>query len=152
MDPETAKHIIFMNENFKRGREDLLVHIHRSTRGTMTHHATKKDQDTEIKRLRQKVDLLEEQIKEMSDEFKRKFLNLETSFASILQISSGQLQQRTHALHQSLYNESSNQPMPHSYPSTVEHSSMGASADTRNVSYFGDLGNFEEMEFQDFFI
>jgi len=68
MDPETSKYLIFVNENFKRGREDLLVRIQRSTRGSSANNTnnptlTLLDQDSEVKMLKQKVAFLEEQIK-----------------------------------------------------------------------------------------
>jgi hypothetical protein len=174
MDPETAQYLTFMNDNFKRGREDLLVRIQRSTRGAaaMNNHANTAvttDQDSEVQRLKQKVESLEEQMREMAEDYKRKFLNLETSFASMLQISSEQIQHRTtrglHP-HPHAYNHDSSNPSfsfpsgTHQYPPNAQHPSMyqmendtkAAKDSTRNVSYFGDLSNLEEFEFQDFFI
>jgi hypothetical protein len=172
MDPETAQYLTFVNDNFKRGREDLLVRIQRSTRGAaaMNNHANTAvttDQDSEVQRLKQKVESLEEQMREMAEEYKRKFLNLETSFASMLQISSEQIQHRTtHGLHPHAYNHDSSNPSfsfpsgTHQYPPNAQHPSMyqmendtkAAKDSTRNVSYFGDLSHLEEFEFQDFFI
>jgi len=98
----------------------------------------------------------------MSEEFKRKFLNLETSFASILQISTGHMQQQQQQTYNNINGSYSFPPGTSShYPSNIQSTSMyslesdpkaTAKEPTRQISYFGDLNHFDEIEFHDFFI
>lgn len=59
-DKETSKHVTFLNENFKRGREDLLCRIQRSTKGGAS--AANQEQQQEIRNLKDKVEMLEGQV------------------------------------------------------------------------------------------
>ena len=56
-DANTAKHVTFYNENFKRGRHDLLRKIQRSTRGGGSNGG--QDAQREIQQLKEKVTNLE---------------------------------------------------------------------------------------------
>ena len=63
-DRATAKWVTFHNENFKRGRLDLLQKIQRSTRGGAD-KATLADQAREVDSLNAKVFILEEKIRDL---------------------------------------------------------------------------------------
>ena len=56
-DANTAKHVTFYNENFKRGRHDLLKKIQRSTRGGGSNNS--QDTQREIQQLKDKVSTME---------------------------------------------------------------------------------------------
>jgi HSF-type DNA-binding len=74
-DANTAKHVTFYNENFKRGRCDLLKKIQRSTRGGG--NATGQDQQREVQLLREKVDTLEQTIQDMRTQQEERMRRLE---------------------------------------------------------------------------
>lgn len=74
-DANTAKHVTFYNENFKRGRCDLLKKIQRSTRGGG--NATGQDQQREVQLLREKVDNLEQTIQDMHTQQEERMRRLE---------------------------------------------------------------------------
>lgn len=74
-DAGTAKHVTFYNENFKRGRCDLLKQIQRSTRGGTA--ATGGDPTKEVQNLREYVSNLEQKITDMNDEFEDRMRRLE---------------------------------------------------------------------------
>jgi hypothetical protein len=72
-DRATAKWVTFHNENFKRGRLDLLQKIQRSTRGGAD-KATLADQAREVDSLNAKVFILEEKIRDLENTLERKIL------------------------------------------------------------------------------
>lgn len=74
-DANTAKHVTFFNENFKRGRCDLLKKIQRSTRGGGTGSGT--DQAKDLHDLKEKVATLEMTISEMQTEHEERMRRLE---------------------------------------------------------------------------
>lgn len=74
-DAGTAKHVTFYNENFKRGRCDLLKQIQRSTRGGTA--ATGGDPAKEVQNLREYVSNLEQKVMDMNDEFEDRMKRLE---------------------------------------------------------------------------
>lgn len=74
-DANTAKHVTFYNENFKRGRCDLLKKIQRSTRGGG--NTTGQDQQKEVQLLREKVDTLEQTIQDMHTQHEERMRRLE---------------------------------------------------------------------------
>lgn len=74
-DAGTAKHVTFYNENFKRGRCDLLKKIQRSTRGGGSN--TSSDQSKEIASLREQVSNLENTIQELQTQTDDRFRRLE---------------------------------------------------------------------------
>lgn len=74
-DANTAKHVTFFNENFKRGRCDLLKKIQRSTRGGGTGSST--DQAKELFDLKEKVSNLEATIAEMQTQHEERMRRLE---------------------------------------------------------------------------
>ena len=61
-DSNTAKHVTFYNENFKKGRCDLLKKIQRSTRGGGNNSA--QDQQREVQNLKDQVASLETKVSE----------------------------------------------------------------------------------------
>jgi hypothetical protein len=74
-DAGTSKHVTFYNENFKRGRCDLLKKIQRSTRGGGTN--TGLDQSREVHILKEQVATLEITISEMSSQMEERMRRLE---------------------------------------------------------------------------
>lgn len=74
-DANTAKFVTFYNENFKRGRCDLLTKIQRSTRGGGTNPG--QDQQREIQILKDKVTTLEKTMTEMSNQMEERMRRLE---------------------------------------------------------------------------
>lgn len=74
-DTNTAKHVTFFNENFKRGRCDLLKKIQRSTRGGGNNSA--QDHQREVQNLKEQVATLENKVQEMSTQFEERMRRLE---------------------------------------------------------------------------
>jgi hypothetical protein len=74
-DANTAKHVTFYNENFKRGRCDLLKKIQRSTRGGGTNPG--QDQQREVQLLKDKIDNLEQTISDMGNQVEERMRRLE---------------------------------------------------------------------------
>jgi uncharacterized glyoxalase superfamily protein PhnB len=74
-DATSAKHVTFYNENFKRGRCDLLKKIQRSTRGGNA--ITGQDQQKDIQNLRDQVMDLEIKVSEMTTDFEDRMRRLE---------------------------------------------------------------------------
>ena len=92
-DAGTAKHVTFFNENFKRGRCDLLKKIQRSTRGSGA--GTGQDQAREIQMLREQVSTLESKIQEMATSSEERFRRLELDLlARIEQVMMAMQQQQ----------------------------------------------------------
>jgi hypothetical protein len=79
-DAGTAKHVTFYNENFKRGRCDLLKKIQRSTRGGGT--SSSGDHAKEIQELRNQVSTLEETIATMGNQMEERMRRLELDMLS----------------------------------------------------------------------
>jgi len=74
-DANTARHVTFFNENFKRGKCDLLKNIQRSTRGGG--NAPGQDQQREIQSLKEKVAALEMTISDMGGQMEERMRRLE---------------------------------------------------------------------------
>lgn len=74
-DVDTAKHVTFFNEKFKRGRCDLLKEIQRSTRGGAT--LSGQDQAKEVQELKDTVHALEDKIETMTAEMDERMRRLE---------------------------------------------------------------------------
>ena len=74
-DAGTAKHVTFYNENFKRGRCDLLKKIQRSTRGNGT--GPGQDHSREIQMLREQVTHLEQRLEEVQNQSEERLRRLE---------------------------------------------------------------------------
>lgn len=74
-DSNTARHVTFFNENFKRGRCDLLKKIQRSTRGGGTGTGT--DQARDVQDLKDKVASLEDTISDMQTQHEERMRRLE---------------------------------------------------------------------------
>jgi HSF-type DNA-binding len=94
-DAGTAKHITFYNENFKRGRCDLLKKIQRSTRGGGSTNPG--DQSREIVALRDQVANLEQQISEVAVQTEERVRRLELDMLARMEqmMLAVQQQQRT---------------------------------------------------------
>jgi len=74
-DANTAKHVTFYNENFKRGRHDLLKKIQRSTRGGGNNVG--QDQQRDIQQLKEKVTNLEKIIQNLNSQQEERMRRLE---------------------------------------------------------------------------
>lgn len=74
-DANTAKHVTFYNEFFKRGRCDLLKKIQRSTRGGGG--TPGQDQAREVQSLKEKVVTLEKTISDMGNQMEERMRRLE---------------------------------------------------------------------------
>lgn len=74
-DAGTAKHVTFYNENFKRGRCDLLKKIQRSTRGNGT--GPGQDHSRDIQMLREQVSMLEGRLEEVQTQTEERLRRLE---------------------------------------------------------------------------
>eukprot|EP00538_Stauroneis_constricta_P012972 CAMPEP_0119571406 /NCGR_PEP_ID=MMETSP1352-20130426/44103_1 /TAXON_ID=265584 /ORGANISM="Stauroneis constricta, Strain CCMP1120" /LENGTH=601 /DNA_ID=CAMNT_0007621085 /DNA_START=299 /DNA_END=2105 /DNA_ORIENTATION=+ len=74
-DAASAKHVTFYNENFKRGRCDLLKNIQRSTRGGGS--SSSQDAHKEIAQLKDTVAQLEKKIEDMSTKTEERIKNVE---------------------------------------------------------------------------
>jgi len=105
-DENTAKHVTFYNENFKRGRTDLLKLIQRSTRGGG--NGGGQDQQRELTMLKEKVTNLEKKLEDYSAQQEGRMRQLELDMLSrmeqmmlVIQQQQQQQQQNQHAqLHQ----------------------------------------------------
>jgi hypothetical protein len=74
-DANTAKHVTFYNENFKRGRCDLLKKIQRSTRGGG--NSGPPDQSREVQVLKETIDSLEQKIEDNANQMEERMRRLE---------------------------------------------------------------------------
>jgi len=70
---ENAKHFVFMNPKFQRGKPELLTDIQRSTKGDGYNEATYQEQQNEIMLLKQKVMYLES----MNEQYNNRLMALE---------------------------------------------------------------------------
>lgn len=95
-DAGSAKHITFYNENFKRGRCDLLKKIQRSTRGGGTGTG---DQSREIQLLKEQVNALEDQLTEMSGSFEDRLRRLEMDMLARMEQMMMAMQQQQQTQH-----------------------------------------------------
>jgi hypothetical protein len=74
-DAGAAKHVTFYNENFKRGRCDLLKKIQRSTRGNGV--GPGQDHSREIQMLRDHVSTLEQRVQDVQTQMEERLRRLE---------------------------------------------------------------------------
>jgi hypothetical protein len=80
-DAGTSKHVTFFNENFKRGRCDLLKKIQRSTRGG-GNAAIPTDQNKEVTALKDQVAKLEAKVADLEAKSEERFRRLELDMLS----------------------------------------------------------------------
>mmetsp|Transcript_3818 Transcript_3818/g.5587 ORF Transcript_3818/g.5587 Transcript_3818/m.5587 type:complete len:169 (-) Transcript_3818:450-956(-) len=98
---DTAKHVTFYNEKFKRGRCDLLVEIQRTTRGGGSTHSSNEDQARHIQELKQQVSTLETKIESLNKQFDDRVRRLELDMLSKMeQIMVAMQQQHQQQQHQ----------------------------------------------------
>ena len=93
-DAQTAKHVTFFNENFKRGRCDLLKNIQRSTRGGGA--TNPQDQQREVQNLKDQVSNLEQRLEEMSSEVEERMRRLELDMLARMEQMMLAMQQQQH--------------------------------------------------------
>lgn len=97
-DANTAKHVTFYNENFKRGRCDLLKKIQRSTRGGGNNNG--QDQQREIQQLKDKVNNLEKTIQDLHAQQEERMRRLELDMLGRMEQMMLAMQQQQHHHHQ----------------------------------------------------
>jgi hypothetical protein len=95
-DANTAKHVTFYNENFKRGRCDLLKKIQRSTRGGGSNGPP--DQSREVQVLKETIVSLEQKIEENANQMEERMRRLELDMLGRMEqmVLAMQLQQMQH--------------------------------------------------------
>ena len=98
-DANTAKHVTFFNENFKRGRCDLLKKIQRSTRGGGNNSG--QDHQKEVNELKEKVASLETTIQDMQNQQEERIRRLELDML-------GRMEQMMIAIQQQQQNQQQN--------------------------------------------
>mmetsp|Transcript_22787 Transcript_22787/g.56462 ORF Transcript_22787/g.56462 Transcript_22787/m.56462 type:complete len:465 (+) Transcript_22787:100-1494(+) len=97
-DANTAKHVTFYNENFKRGRHDLLKKIQRSTRGGG--NSAGQDQQREIQQLKEKVMNLEKTVQDLTAQQEERMRRLELDMLGRMeQMMLAMQQQQQHNQH-----------------------------------------------------
>ena len=74
-DADTAKHVTFYNEKFKRGRCDLLKEIQRSTRGGGSH--SNQDHAREVEGLKKQIAAMETKMTDMNQQMEERLRRLE---------------------------------------------------------------------------
>jgi len=106
---DTAKHVTFYNEKFKRGRCDLLREIQRSTRGGGSN--SNQDHAREVADLKKKVVTLESKITDMNQNMEERMRRLELDMLGRMEqmmLAMQQHQQTQLQLQQQVSNGSSN--------------------------------------------
>ena len=101
-DEDTAKHVTFFNEKFKRGRGDLLKDIQRSTRGGASNINT--EHQKEVEALKKHVVDLEQKISDMNDHFEERLRTMELGML-------GRMEQMLLAINQHAQSQSYAAPM-----------------------------------------
>lgn len=86
-DEAAAKYVTFFNENFKRGRCDLLKNIQRSTRGGTS--STSQDTQRELQQLRDQVQFLEQKISDMNLQMEERVRRLEMDLLARMETMGG---------------------------------------------------------------
>lgn len=137
-DAGTAKHVTFFNENFKRGRCDLLKNIQRSTRGGTT---TTQDHQREIQNLRDEVTTLEQKLEDQTTKTEERMRRLELDMLARMEQMMVAIQQQQQQGHKSQSvaapppsaSSAHSAPAPHMQGSTAPAS--GQPWDTAPLSY-----------------
>jgi hypothetical protein len=93
-DANSAKYVTFYNENFKRGRCDLLKKIQRSTRGNGT--GTGQDHSREIHSLREQVATLEQKLEDAQAQTEERLRRLELDMLARMEQVMMAMQQQQH--------------------------------------------------------
>lgn len=124
-DANTAKHVTFYNENFKRGRCDLLKKIQRSTRGGGG--TPGQDQAREVQILKEKVSSLEKTISDMGSQMEERMRRLELDMLGRMEqmMLAMQQQQGQMLSHSAITSNSSDIPKAPGSNPAVDGSSSG---------------------------
>jgi hypothetical protein len=133
-DANTAKHVTFFNENFKRGRCDLLKKIQRSTRGGGTN--TGQDQQREVQVLRDKISNLENTISDMSNQMEERMRRLELDMLGRMEQMMLAMQQQQHTQLQ-LSSSESGPKAPSSNSAVNQHTSNGSALNASQANIEG---------------
>jgi len=139
-DANTAKHVTFYNENFKRGRCDLLKKIQRSTRGGGG--TPGQDQAREVQNLKEKISSLEKTISDMGNQMEERMRRLELDMLGRMEqmMLAMQQQQGQMLSHQAITSTSSDIPKAPGSNPTVESSSNAQPAHS-------DLGGWDPLPY-----
>lgn len=136
-DANTAKHVTFYNENFKRGRCDLLKKIQRSTRGGGP--TTGPDHGKEIELLKEKVSTLEKTIQDMHTQAEERMRRLELDML-------GRMEQMMLAMQQQ-QQQSTQLQTQNSTAGSLADKTLSSNASINNVSVTGTNGNGSSLNF-----
>ena len=128
-DVDTAKHVTFYNEKFKRGRCDLLKEIQRSTRGGNVPFV---GGEKEFQALRDQIHTLENQIEEINSTMEDRMRRLELDML-------GRMEQMMLAMQQ--HQQQSNMMHQHSIGSITSAVSQNQTHNMMNQQMHTDIGN-----------
>jgi len=144
-DANTAKHVTFYNENFKRGRCDLLKKIQRSTRGGGNNNS--QDQQRDIQQLKEKVTNLEKTIQDLHAEQEERMRRLELDMLGrmeqmMLAMQQQQQHQHAHAQFQHLRTAGNNNMAGSvTMPADVTRSNSNGNGNMNSMNNRGGLTN-----------
>lgn len=127
-DANTAKHVTFFNEYFKRGRCDLLKKIQRSTRGGGS--TPGQDQQREIQTLRDQIATLETTISEMGVQMEERMRRLELDMLGRMEqmMLAMQQQQQNAFLHKQAIAPQSSDSMSMASKATLAQGALNVTA------------------------
>merc|ERR1711907_620239 len=144
-DANTAKHVTFYNENFKRGRHDLLKKIQRSTRGGGSNNS--QDTQREIQQLKDKVTTMEKTIQELNAQQEERMRRLELDMLGrmeqmMLAMQQQQQHQHAHAQFQHLRTAGNNNMAGSvTMPADVTRSNSNGNGNMNSMNNRGGLTN-----------
>jgi hypothetical protein len=146
-DENTAKHVTFYNENFKRGRCDLLKKIQRSTRSGGTPGG--QDQSKDVQQLKDKVFQLEKTIQDMHTQSEERIRRLELDMLGRMEqmmLAMQQQQQQNSQLQ--LQSQTSTASMA---DRTTSNGTLGMNNNNNNSSNINGIGmngsNFDPLPY-----
>merc|ERR1712176_1400403 len=136
----TAKHVTFYNENFKRGRCDLLKKIQRSTRGGGNNNS--QDTQREIQALKEKVANLEKTIQNVHTQQEERMRRLELDMLGRMeQMMLAMQQQQQQNQHAQFHRLTGNNNMGGVNPMSAELQQNGQN---HQMNSLGSLKSFGE--------
>jgi len=139
-DANTAKHVTFYNENFKRGRHDLLKKIQRSTRGGGSNAG--QDAQREIQQLKEKVANLEKTIQTFHTQQQERMRGLELDMLGRMeQMMLAMQQQQQQNQHAQFHRLTGNNNIGGANPMSAE---LQQNAQNHQMNSLGSLKSFGE--------
>jgi len=150
-DANTARHVTFFNENFKRGRGDLLKKIQRSTRGGG--NTPGQDQQREIQTLKEKVTGLEMTISDMGGQMEERMRRLELDMLGRMEqmMLAMQQQQQNALLQKQVMAPRSSDSVSIATKATAmsksAHNALNVAAAQNLLKPFGGLGGLDPLPY-----